>query len=310
MSRKEYLDRAQALIDWRMNNLSKNEEFLNKVDAEWSYLCYPVTEKEYKLLNQIMIMFSALDERYRCDEKRSKLRDIHFAQIEESKKRLDELERKKRLEQEALTRDKKEQEQQNAENAKLKAEAERQSKTGLTAIKAEADRYLIRCLKALRESALAGNDSKLKEEIAQAEIFIRTTRTFTAQEKNVLLQLQKTLRRMPAEYQALQKIFSRFFAIKARHHIRIVPAPGKPTVLITEIRPGVFVCRANDEEVIVDYKSMSVETRKTWLHHLKRTKIPSPEFYSDLLHGKKPNIKLVPKGFWKDVWPIAEKGMF
>ena len=81
-------------------------------------------------------------------------------------------------------------------------------------------------------------------------------------------------------------------------------------MLITEIRPGVFVCRANDEEVIVDYKSMSVETRKTWLHHLKRTKIPSPEFYSDLLHGKKPNIKLVPKGFWKDVWPIAEKGMF
>jgi hypothetical protein len=162
----------------------------------------------------------------------------------------------------------------------------------------------------LRESAIAGNDSKLKEEIAQAEIFIRTTRTFTPQERGVLQQLQNKLRRMPAEYLSLQKIFSRFFAIKAKHHIRIVPADGKPQVLVTGIQPGKFICRFEDKEMIVDYKSMSGEARMSWLFHLKRTKIPSPEFYSDLLHGKKPNVKLVPKGFWKDVWPVAEKGMF
>ncbi len=309
LSRQEYLDRARKLIEWRISNQDKNEEFLAKVDEEWDYLRYPVSDKEYALLNEVMGMFSGLDERYRCAGARAKMRVAHLAKIEEDKKRQDEFERRGRLDREALLRDKQEQERQEAGSAKLKAEADKQNRAHLNSINAEVDRLLINCLVALHEGAVSGDDKKLKQEIAKAEIFIKNEKTFTADEKKAIMRLQGYLKRMPAERAALNKVFSRFFTIKPRHNIRLLPEKGS-TVLLVQVKPGYLVCQDNDKkEVIIAYKKMSPRTRQTWLAVIKKSKIANAEFYSDLLHLKKPDPKLIPKGFWKELWPLVEKGM-
>ena len=306
-SRKEYIDLAQGIIDWRGENQTKNIELLTKVDNAWQILRYPETVREYQLLSRIMFMYSAFDEMYRCAPAREKAREIHFKLIEDIKKRNVEIARQKaeaEAKKRAAVQDKINRDRENASALK---EIEQQKKGRVETFKAELDKHMEICLAALRESAIKHDKSILDKEIQKTTIFINTVQTFSAAEKNMLRMLKAFIDKMPSERDNLQKTFDRICRIKVKkHNVRILLERG--SVLLLEIKPGELVYQDRDgKAVTLRIKDMLPRTRMSLLTQLKPAKIKNLEFYLDMMSRMKPDQKTVPAGFWKNVWKHAEK---
>ncbi len=309
LSRPEYVALANGIIVWREANPVKDMEFLQKVDEAWDDLRYPQTPQEYQLLSRLMNMYSALDEFLRCEAAREKARAEHAAVIAAARQRQDELRRQLQQVQDQRRQQQQEQARQAAENAQIKADAERQQQAGVRSLQEQVAHYLGTCLAALYKSAHSGDDKALNEAIQQAVIYTDTVRTFSNSERKIITDFKAMLAVLPAECTKLKSFFDRFRRIDSRRGIRIIV--GRITVPLLQIKPGELVYRDRfGESKTIVYKDMEERTRITLMRSLERLRIENYEFYSDLFHGQLPADSTVPDGFWKKVWPLAKKTMF
>jgi len=306
LSRPEYLRKAVGLLEWREANLSDGKQFLEKVDQMWSELCYPETEKERALFKKIMIIFSGMDEQYRCIASRENLRQEHSKLVAQDVAK--DAEQKAADRQRESERQKLQQEidRQTRENQLLLQKNEQAMRKRADSLKGEVDLLLIDCVMAMRNSAISGDNKVLEQALKRANDFIANQKVFSPADAKTIREFKALLPQLTKEQKQMREYFKRMLSINEKLNLRILFAYG--TELLCGITPGELKYRAGKEVKVLKYDQALPRTRKTLFEVLgKRGKIAHAEFYSDIFHGKRPQDKVVPKGLWKTIWPVVKK---
>ena len=306
LSRPEYIARGRSLLEWRLANQGRDSEFLQKMDALWPELNYPQTPQEFALLSELMTSVSAVDEQMRCVEARESLRKSHLEAVAADRQRKEDLkaqeirlENERRQQQQEIAR-------QTQENQRLQQEIEKEQQKMAASIKVEAHERLIKCVAAMIQAAIDGNDKPFDEALAQANSFTQSQKTFAPADAQTIRNLQSKLNLLPKEKENLRKILRKMQRIDEKRNARILLE--KRSALLIGIRPGKLIYRGEDGKPHeLDYRKALPRTRASLLMVLGNLKFSNPEFYSDLLHGKRPADKSVPSGFWKNIWPEVKE---
>ena len=302
LSRAEYVSQVQSLLEWRLANQGRDAEFLQKVDSAWPNLNYPETEREFGLLSELMTSVSAVDEQMRCAAARESMRNEHIMTVETAKKRFEELKNQeiklaneRRLQQQEIAR-------QTLENQRLQQEIEKEQQKRAASIKEEAHEQFVKCVKAMIQTAIDGDEKRFNDAMTLAKSFTQSQKTFSQADAKTIQNLKSKLNSLSKEKDNLRKILQRMQRVDEKRNIRILMERG--TALLLGIKPGKLVYRGeNGKPMELEYRNALSRTRQSLFMALEKLKFSNAEFYSDILHGKRPDDNKVPGGFWKSVWP-------
>ena len=97
--------------------------------------------------------------------------------------------------------------------------------------------------------------------------------------------------------------------VSKKYNIRIM-YKNRSVPLLT-IKSGELVFSGkNQRQESMKYSDLDATGRTMLFFGLEqRLKLKNSEFYSDLLHRKRPADNKVPGGFWKSVWPFVKQKM-
>ncbi len=307
--RAEVIGAFNELIKWREQNSdsSGDAEFLKKVDAAWMMLGNPVTELEHKLLQRLKKMFSAADES-RCAEFRRKLRQEHIEKLAAAESAYIEQKKREAAAAEEQKRRQLETEKQARESARIEKENQEKDRVRLTEITNNCNKLLRDCILSMREALISGNDATFVENVASAKTFLAATVAFNSKETQVIRQFKHSIDALNGEKKKLGVIFKQIQAINEDKQILVDVKEKK--LLLVAAKPGILVCRdvVNYSDTDVEYSSITGIARKRLIialtMNLKNNKYA--EFYFDLFHKKPSDDKLVPAGFWRQVWPVVK----
>ena len=305
LSRDEYIRRATELLEWRNANQGADEQFLQKVDQQWAYLCIPETERELKLFQQIAVTFSSIDEQYRCIDLRQKLRQEHLALAAQDLAR--ENEQKEIDRQREIARQKMQQEidAKNQDNKRLQQEDEQRVRQRAATIKGEIDLLTVECVKAMRISAISGDNKPLEKALLNARTFINNQKTFSTSDAKAISNFKALLPKLVEEQKVMHRNFRRMLATNEKRNVNILLEYG--TGLLCKVTPGELTLSVGNKMQTLKYDQALPRTRTTLFQVFeKRAGVKNAEFYSDILHNKRPQDKVVPKGVWKTIWPVVK----
>ena len=305
VTRPEYMNLVQELLDFRQAQPEARNEFLTRVDKHYLEIIAPQTEEERELFQRFIRAFSTTDEQFRCDSGREALRkefSDKLAVIEAARRKAEEL----RQQQIALEQKRKEEREIRAKELdELNRQEQKQRLELLKQLKTDCFKHGETIASKLVTAALTQDRTELDAALENAANFVAVTVIQSAEEKAIFAKLTGFLRDVDKEYNALLLYQKRLANISKRHNLYLT-MHNSEVALVEGISPDGIRCRTSNEVMhTVKFHQLPVSSRNSFsrvmAHRFKQ--LPAPGFYLPLLeqHVDAVARKHIPaSGFWKN----------